>query len=314
MNYKAQKLEKNFISAVVYVHDAQALLPAFLGCITGFMRDNFEKYELIFVNDASSDGSVGIIKEFFRQESRGGMATVLNMGFYQGRELAMSAGMDLAIGDFLFEFDSVELSYPEQMLKDVYEQCLRGYDIVSACPREQGRMHSKFFYSIFNKYSGTHGRLRTEAFRILSRRAVNRVCAMGQGLPYRKAAYAGCGLPSYALFYTMEGGFQALGGMERRMQWDVAMDALMLYTDAAYKFALGFSCLMIAFSVLVCIYIAMVFFAGKPVPGYVSTVATVAFGFFGVYVFMAILIKYASLILKVVFTGQKYITESVEKI
>ncbi len=314
MKNKDQKLGKNFISAVVYVHNAQDFLKPFLKCVTQFMEESFLKYEFIFVNDASTDRSTELIKDYFKDRKRG-MASVLNMSFYQGMEASMRAGMDLAIGDFIYEFDSAILSYPPGMLKDVYEKCVGdGYDIVSACPMNAKHMCSNLFYSVYNKYSDSQNTLRSEAFRILSRRAVNRVCSMSRTIPYRKAVYAGCGLPSCAIFYTMTNHFSTSGKKERTMQWNAAVDALMLYTDAAYKFALCFSMLMIIFSIFVCIYIAAVFIAGKPVPGYVSTIAAIGFGFFGIFVFLTILIKYASLILRIVFARHKYMTESVEKL
>lgn len=314
MNYDKQKLEKNFISAVVYVHDVQNVLLPFLDCVTQFMEENFLKYEFIFVDDNSADNSVELIRNYFKERGKG-KAAILHMSFYQGMEAAMSAGMDMAIGDFIYEFDSVIISYPKKVLKEVYNKCIGGgYDIVSACPQNSKHRSAGLFYAVYNKYSDSLNSLQTEAFRILSRRAFNRVCSMSRTMPYRKAAYAGCGLPSFALFYEMTNKFPPAVKKERHMQWNTAVDAFMLYTDAAYKFAFGFSMLMIFFSAAVCIYIAAVFVAGKPVPGYVSTIAVIGFGFFGVFVFLTILIKYASLILKVVFAKKKYLTESAEKL
>lgn len=313
MKCETQKLEKNFISVVVYIHDTEDYLADFLECITEFLKSNFQRYECIFVNDASTDGSIQLIRDYYHDNKKGAVS-ILNMSYYQGIEVSMSAGMDLAVGDFIYEFDTAVLSYPAQLLRDVYDKCLEGNDIVSACPQNQRHRYLRSFYKVYNKYSNSQNSIQTETFRILSRRAVNRVYSMSQTLLYRQAVYADCGLPACPVFYEVSGGFPVLKKKERYMQEKAAMDALMLYTNAAYRFALGFSCIMIIFSLLVCIYIAAVFIAGKPVPGYVSTIATIAFGFFGVNVFMSILIKYASLILKVVFTRKKYITESIEKL
>lgn len=38
--------------------------------------------------------------------------TILNMSLHQGVEQAMNAGLDAAIGDFVFEFDSLDTPYP----------------------------------------------------------------------------------------------------------------------------------------------------------------------------------------------------------
>ena len=44
----------------------------------------------------------------------------------------MNAGVDLAIGDFVFEFDTVCMDYKTELLMQVYRRSLEGFDIVSA--------------------------------------------------------------------------------------------------------------------------------------------------------------------------------------
>ena len=60
--------EKNFISAVIYVHNMGGgggkQIISFLSMVTEFFEANFEHSEIICVNDASTDNSVAIIKEF----------------------------------------------------------------------------------------------------------------------------------------------------------------------------------------------------------------------------------------------------------
>ena len=55
--------EKNFASAVIYVHNAENRIENFLNMIIKTMEDNFEHSEIICVNDASEDRSLNIIKE-----------------------------------------------------------------------------------------------------------------------------------------------------------------------------------------------------------------------------------------------------------
>lgn len=49
--------EKNFVSAVVYVHNAEKRIEIFLKTIIKILEDNFEHSEIICVNDASEDES-----------------------------------------------------------------------------------------------------------------------------------------------------------------------------------------------------------------------------------------------------------------
>ena len=129
--------EKNFISVVVYVYNAEKTVGAFLHTLYGYLRENFLDYEIICVNDSSTDKSRLLI-EGFAKDLGCGVMSILDMGYFQGLELSMNAGVDLAIGDFVYEFDSTVLSYPDMVIRDVYDRCLSGYDIVSASPRKYG--------------------------------------------------------------------------------------------------------------------------------------------------------------------------------
>ncbi len=59
--------EKNFISAVVYVHNNEKEIGNFLEKLNSKLSENFEKYEIICVNDKSTDDSVEEIKRISRK-------------------------------------------------------------------------------------------------------------------------------------------------------------------------------------------------------------------------------------------------------
>jgi dolichol-phosphate mannosyltransferase len=191
--------EKNFISAVVYLHNNESLIGNFLQSIDKQLDENFDKYEIICVNDHSTDNSIQEIKKIANCIK--GALSIINLSFYQGLELAMNAGMDLSIGDFVYEFDSIVMDYPIETIMKIYRRSLEGFDIVSVGPQSIERRSSKLFYSVYNKFSNTNYKIRTESFRILSRRAINRVHAMSRTIPYRKAFYANCGLKTDMIIY-----------------------------------------------------------------------------------------------------------------
>ena len=98
--------EKNFVSLVVYVRNSENCIEKFLEIVDRELEKNFEKYEIICVNDASDDESVNVIGKYAANR-RNGVISVINMSYFQGVETSMNAGVDLAIGDFVFEFDTI---------------------------------------------------------------------------------------------------------------------------------------------------------------------------------------------------------------
>jgi len=155
--------QKTFISAVIYICNAETVIENFLKTLYGVLYEHFEKFEIICANDASTDATTDIIRKLAGSFNNCTLS-ILNMSYYQGVEAAMHAGVDLAIGDFVFEFDSTAMDYDPELIIRVYERSLHGFDIVS-CGRERIRALSKLFYSLYNRHSGTQNKLKSETFR-----------------------------------------------------------------------------------------------------------------------------------------------------
>lgn len=303
--------ESNFVSAVVYVHEDEDVIGEFLTGLNALLRDNFQKYEVICVNDASTDGSVAAIRDFAAGVD-GAMVSILNMSYYQGQEAAMNAGVDLAIGDFVFEFDSTAMDYQPELILEVYRTALSGFDIVSAAGVGGSRLTSRLFYRVFNHFANTQYDLGTETFRILSRRAINRVHAMSKTIPYRKALYANCGLKLNTIKYEPARG--AGRGRIAREKPRLATDALILFTGVAYRMALCLALLMMAITLIVTGYTVVVYLSGSPVEGWTTTMLFLGLGFFGMFAILAMVLKYLSILVDLTFKRQKYVFESIEKI
>ena len=307
--------EKNFISAVLYVNNNQEEIITFLIELYGVLNDNFEKFEIICVNDGSTDTSVIKIKEF-ASKIHNTILSIINMGNYQGVELSMNAGVDLSIGDFIFEFDNLYIDYPIDTIKDIYLHSLKGFDIVSASPKNPKKKSSKLFYSIYNRYSNNSNTLRTESFRILSRRAINRVHSISKTIPYRKALYANSGLKIDTVIYKqIESRNIKYSKQDDEFRKSIAIDSLILFTDLSYKISLTLTIIMVAFTIFVGGY-TIVIYAGnnKPIAGWTTTMLFLSVAFFGVFLVLAIIIKYLSILIDLVFKKQKYLIESIEKI
>lgn len=306
--------EKNFISAVVYVHNNEKYIGEFIENIAHTLDNNFEKYEIICVNDCSQDKSLQVIKQL--SDKIKGSLSFVNMSYYQGIELAMNAGVDLAIGDFVFEFDHAYLDYSTDVIMKVYQHSLEGYDIVSAAPANISNNSSKIFYSLFNKYSKTIYKLRTESFRILSRRAINRVHAMSKTIPYRKAIYSNCGLKVDTIIYDNNISNKLKSSQQiKENRKDLAINSLILFTDIAYKFAIVLSCIMMLVTIATAVYTIVTFLGNvKPVEGWTTTMLFLSFAFFGLFALSAIIIKYLTIVINLSFNKMRYSIESVEKI
>lgn len=297
--------EKNFVSAVVYLHNDGARAVDFCRMLAAELEAHFDQYELVAVDDACTDDTVPALRAWARDLAK--PLTILHMSLHQGLEPCMNAGLDAAIGDYVYEFDSTHHPYDPALVFQAYQTALQGNDIVSVCPSRTAG-DSGLFYRVFNASSHSAYRLRTDAFRLVTRRAINRVHASSENLPYRKAAYAASGLKMADLEF--EGRLPAAG----ESRWMLAMDSLALYTDAGFKASTAITVCMMALALAELVYTLLIFATGHPIEGWTTTMFVLTLGFAGLFAVLTIVVKYLSLLVDLNFKKQKYLVESIEKI
>lgn len=306
--------EKNFVSSIIYVHNAEKRLERFLKTIIEVMETNFEHSEIICVNDSSDDNSAEIIKNI-SEKAVSSSISVVNMSFFHGLELSMNAGIDLAIGDFVFEFDNTVLDFKPDVIMDIYRKSLEGFDIVSASSDRKEKITSKLFYRVYDRYSNLSYKISTESFRVLSRRVINRVDAMNKTIPYRKIVYANCGLKTANIRYeALNLSKEGADKKERKFRSGLAMDSLILFTEMGYSFAKAMTILMMLMSVLMIVYSVVIYATAHPVEGWTTTILFLSVAFFGLFGILTVVIKYLQLLVNLVFKRKQYTYESIEKL
>lgn len=307
--------EKNFISAVVYVHNAEMRIGSFLDSVTSVLEKNFENIEIICVDDASDDRSIDVIKERGADGMAGGSISIISMNHFQGLEPAMVAGVDLSIGDYVFEFDSTILDFDVDAIMDVYRRSLEGYDIVSASPDQKCRLSSRVFYLVFGRFSNFQA-MSTERFRILSRRVINRVSSMNKSVFYRKASYFNCGLKMDNIKYPVKNGvsMSTFDKKEKHYRVGFAINSLILFTEIGYKFSVSMTVLMMLITLSTLAYTLLVYFTSHPVEGWTTTVLFFSICFFGLFGIQTVIVKYLQLLVDMVFKREYYSVRDIEKL
>lgn len=308
--------QKKFVSCVVYLHNAEKEITDFMKMLYSVLDANFEKYEMICVDDASDDGTVVQLQEFVNSVDSKAPISLVSMSYYQGQEAAMNAGRDFAVGDFVYEFDSILMDYEESLIMDLYQKTMEGYDIVSATPKNNISFSSKMFYFFYNLANKSQNKLQQERFRIISRRAINRVNQMNAYVPYRKAMYVNCGLQMTNVPYQSSARVkESRSAQEKSSRNDLAFDSFIIFTNILEKVSLGLCMFFLLVMIVMAIYVVYsVFSTVRPVEGWMSTIGLMSFGFFGLFSLMTLVLKYLSVIINLVFKKQRYVISGVEKL
>ena len=289
-NKEVFALEKNFISAVIYVHNAEKRIGTFLKEIIDLLENNFQHSEIICVNDASEDESLEELKKVSTKAASVSVS-VINMSYFHGLELAMNAGMDMAVGDFVFEFDNTCLDFNSSVIMDIYYRALEGYDIVSASPDRKEKISSGIFYRVFDRY------------------AENRT------ILYRKAVYANSGLKMDKLKYMVtDERRQHPDKKERNYRSGLAVDSLVLFTEIGYRFSMNMRVVMMLVSAFMLVYSLVTYLTRHPVEGWTTTILFLSVVFLGLFGILTVIVKYLQLLLNLLFKRKHYSFENVEKL
>lgn len=306
--------EKTFVSAVVYTHNVESEITDFMKFLAGFLTANFENSEILCVNDSSEDSTAQVIKNVADGIS-GTTITLINLSHFHGVEMAMNAGLDFSIGDFVFEFDSIQRDYDESVIMDLYLRALSGYDIVSAVPNKKQRFSSRLFYALLEKLSVSAWKIETESFRILSRRVINRIKSMSKTTPYRKVAYASSGLKADSIKYeVMQTWGHTLSREEKRYRVSLGIDTLIMFTNFGYKFSISMTAAMIFVTLFMLAYSITVYAMGIAIEGWTTTILFLSIAFLGLFGILTVIIKYLQLLVDLVFKRKQYSFESIEKL
>jgi polyisoprenyl-phosphate glycosyltransferase len=306
--------EKKLISAVIYLHNSQDEILEFLKKIINLISNSFDKFEIIIVNDCSLDNSIDLIKK--NEELKSQNISVINMSVYQGLEISMCSGIDLSIGDFVYEFDDLNIDYNENLIFESFIKITKGYDIVSVSPNKSNSIFSNIYYKIFNNFSKSKYKIRSERFRILSRRAINRAYSINKTIPFRKALYANSGLKMDVITYRpSQKLIRKLTKETSLFRNKMAINSFIIYTNLAFKISLLITIILFCFTMLSSFYTFYIFFSEKkPIEGWTTIMLLISGSFSGIFFVLAIIIKYLSLLIEMIYTQKTYLVESIEKI
>ena len=143
------------ITTVVSVYNEELSLKHFYE-VTVQVLENLEwDYEMVFVNDGSSDRSIDILRSYANINSK---VKVVNFSRNFGHEAAMIAGIDYATGDGIVCMDA-DLQHPPQCIPDIIKKFEEGYEVVAMVRTQNAdaglikRITSGAFYKVLNLMS-----------------------------------------------------------------------------------------------------------------------------------------------------------------
>jgi len=114
-------------SVVVPLYNEEQTVEELYARLTKTMSETGLRYELVFVDDGSTDNTLEILKEI---TGRDGKVTVVELRRNFGQTAALAAGFDIAAGQIIISMDG-DLQHTPEEIPNFIEKINAGYDVVS---------------------------------------------------------------------------------------------------------------------------------------------------------------------------------------
>lgn len=145
------------------------------------VMDALEKnFELIVVENGSSDRSIEILKELHQKDKR---INYLSLSRNFGHQGALIAGLEHSGGDVVISMDA-DLQHPPEVIPEMLKLWEEGYEVVYTIKRENKaqpffrRLINRLFYSFLSRVSGLELSGGQSDFRLMDRKAVDALISM----------------------------------------------------------------------------------------------------------------------------------------
>ena len=270
--------EPPVLSIVVPVYNETAVLQAFYGRLSVVLETLHLHSEIVFVNDGSTDLSLLALQELQAIDHR---IAIVNLSRNFGKEIAVTAGLDHALGKAAIVIDA-DLQDPPEVIPLLIGKWREGYDVVYARRRERRgetwlkRTTASLFYRVVRNIGDMPIPENTGDFRLLNRRCLDAVISCRERRRFMKGLFAWVGFKQAAIIYDRASRFAGKTKSNYWYLWNLAIEGITSSTIAPLKLATYFGVVTALIALLYAAYIlCRTLILGRELPGYASLMVAI---------------------------------------
>jgi dolichol-phosphate mannosyltransferase len=281
------------LSVVAPVYNEAELIETFVQRTSAALADY--TFELIIVNDGSSDGTTEMLDSMAAHDRR---LRVVHLSRNFGHQAALTAGLEHAIGEVVTMIDT-DLQDPPELIPKMVEQWEAGSDVVYAVRSErEGESAFKLasassFYRLFNKLAQVDLESNSGDFRLLDRRALDALLSMTERSRFLRGMTVWVGFTQTAVPY--ERGARAAGETKYTFRKMVrfSLDAITSFSDLPLQLSTYVGLLFAGVAFVAIPVVLALRLAGSYLPGFgtitiilllIGGMVMIALGVIGEYV------------------------------
>ena len=282
------------VSIIIPAYNEAQMIKKTYMTISNIMNGHQIDAEYVFVNDGSKDDTWNEIDQLgkIHKEVRG-----VSFSKNFGKEAAILAGMEYALGDCCVVIDA-DLQHPPEKIVEMYDLWKKGYDVVEGIKNSRGKQNpihklfAKIFYHFISEATGIDMRQASD-FKLLDRKVVDILLKMPERQTFFRALSSWVGFKSTSIVYDVNERTEGKSKWSAKMLIKYAVNNISSFSSAPMQMVTILGIIFLGFAIVIGIQTLVRYFMGTALDGFttviilqllIGSVIMISLGIIGFYI------------------------------
>ncbi len=239
------------LSFVVPVYFEEEVISRFILEMTEELKKLSVDYEIVFIDDGSTDGTVSIIK----QEALNNVnIKLIELSYNHGKQAALTAGIAHASGDYFLYMDP-DLQDPPTEIGRFIVEIDKGYDLVFGVRKEKkdsftNRLFSKIFWGTLRKFTGLKLPEGLAVMRIFNRKFANKFLEYKEQNRFIEGIFMHVGMKQSVIQIDQRERYAGTSKFNFKKKMELAFNAIFDFSELPLKLAVKLGVVFIVIGIV----------------------------------------------------------------
>lgn len=280
MTAEAMRSNKSsFLSCVVPVFNEGEVITLFIPALIKQLKAVTNQFEIIVVDDGSTDNTVALVKSFCSNSS----VKLIGLSRNFGKESALTAGINACKGDAVLLIDA-DFQHPLDVIPVFIDHWKNGYDMIYGVRKDRRnesflkKKGAHLFYKIMSFSAGVDIPAHAGDFRLMSRNVVDALKKLPERCRFMKGIYAWVGFESIGVPFDVQDRAAGESGWGYRKLTSLALSGITSFTSIPLRLVGAVGLVISIISVFYAFFIIFkTTFLGADLAGWPTIVTAITF-------------------------------------